>query len=290
VLFDSEKGTPRTRFGAGSTWLRAPNQSVFPPVPANATSGRRSWYSTEPDGITASSLTMHPVALPAGRRAYLWFEQWRVLESGSFPDGTPVNYDGGTVEVADATRGSGPRHAERRPWVNGPHDVLSSQFGNPAADRPAFSRDSHGYLASRLSLKRNAGHAVRPQFTMNTDSVNAGLGWYLDDIRIYTCSRGPVPRTTPRITGTPTVGSRLTAHGGHWSPSRVKRHFHWFAGGRPIAGATGKTYVARPADVGKRITVKVTVKARPHPGHHHHRHRPRHASTFSVATAPVTEL
>lgn len=291
VLFDSEKGTPRTRFGAGSTWLRAPDRSVFPEVPANATSGRRSWYSIEPDGITASSLTMHPVALPAGRRAYLWFEQWRVLESGSFPEGTPVNYDGGTVEVADATRGAAPRPAERRPWVNGPRDVLSDQFGNPAADREAFSRDSHGYLASRLSLKRNSGHAVEPQFTMNTDSVNAGLGWYLDDIRVYTCSRGLVPRTTPRITGTPTVGSRLTAHGGRWSPSHVKRHFHWFAGGRRIAGATGKTYVARAADVGERITVRITVRAMPHHhhGHHHHGHRPRHASTFSVATAPVTE-
>jgi len=290
VLFDSEKGVPRSRFAAGSTWLRAPSHSVRAPVPANATSGRRSWYSMEPEEVLASSLRMRPVALPAGRPAYLWFQQWRVLEAGSFPDGTHVNYDGGSVEVVDATRGTGARPAEGRPWVNGPHDVIDDQFGNPAAGRETFSRDSHGYLASRMSLKRNAGHAVSPQFTMNTDTVNAELGWYLDDIRVYTCGRGPVPRSTPRISGSPTVGSRLTTHGGHWSPAHVKRHFSWFADGHPIAGATGRSYVVRAGDVGKRITVRVKVRARPHRhGHHPHHQRPRHASTFSVATAPVTE-
>ena len=50
VLFDSEKGAPRSKFDAGSTWLRAPelSPSAFPQVPANATSGRRSWFSIEP--------------------------------------------------------------------------------------------------------------------------------------------------------------------------------------------------------------------------------------------------
>ncbi len=36
------------RFDAGSTWVRAPDAQVFPPVLANATSGHRSWYSIEP--------------------------------------------------------------------------------------------------------------------------------------------------------------------------------------------------------------------------------------------------
>ena len=75
---------------------------------------------------------MHPVALPAGRPAYLWFQQWRLLESGTNVDGTQVNYDAGTVEVADATRGHGPQPAEGLPWVNGPHDLITDRFGNPA--------------------------------------------------------------------------------------------------------------------------------------------------------------
>ena len=103
-------------FDAGSTWVRAPDASVFPPVAANATSGHASWFSNEPQDTTVSSLVMHPVALPAGRPAYLWFQQWRLLESGTNVDGTQVNYDAGTVEVADDTRGLAAVPAEGLPW------------------------------------------------------------------------------------------------------------------------------------------------------------------------------
>jgi bacillolysin len=276
VLFDSEQGTPASRFDAGSTWLRAPRASVVDPVPANATSGRRSWFSFEPIDITVSSLTMHPVALPVGRKAYLWFHQWRLLESVRRFDGTVDNNDGGTVEVADTTRGRGPKPAERLPWVNGPRDRITGEFGNPAGGRRSFSGDSRGYLASRLALERYAGHTVSPQFTMNTDNSGQEIGWYLDDIRVYACGRGPMPRTAPRISGTPIAHSTLTAHPGRWSRSRVQS-IRWYADGVRIPGATGTSYVVRAADVGKRISVKVTAVA-----------HQRHTSTFSGATVRVT--
>ena len=278
MLFDSEKGAPASKFDAGSTWLRAPRLSplAFPQVPANATSGRRSWFSIEPQDTTVSPLTMHPVALPAGRPAYLWFQQWRLLESGTIVGGTPINYDAGTVEVDDATRGHHAHPAERMPWVNGPRDVITDQFGNPSAGRVGFSRDSRGYVASRLTLNRFSGHAVSPQFTMNTDNDSTEQGWYLDDIRVYTCGRAPVPRSTPRISGAAAVGARLTATTGRWSPSRAKTQVHWYSDGHPIAGATRLRYVVRAADLGKRISVHVTATF-----------QGRHASTFSAATAPV---
>jgi Zn-dependent metalloprotease len=276
LLFDSEKGDPAGRFDAGSTWVRAPDDSVFPPVAANATSGHTSWFSLEPQDTTVSSLTMHPVALPAGRRAYLWFQQWRLLESGTNLDGTPVNYDAGTVEVADTTQGLGPTPAEGLPWVNGPHDVITDQFGNPSGGRVGFSRDSRGYLASRMTLTRYAGHAVSPRFTMNTDNDSMDVGWYLDDVRIYTCGRAPVPTSTPRITGAATIGARLTAVPGHWSPSGATVTVAWWADGERIAGATSTSYEVTGADLGKRISVRVTATA-----------QGRHAAVFSAATAPV---
>ena len=277
VLFDSEKGSPRRHFRAGSTWLRAPNAKAFPAVPANATSGHRSWYSSDPENTTVSSLVMHPVALPAGHRAYLWFQQWRVLDSGTFVDGTEANYDGGTVEVADTTRGTRPKDAAHRAWVNGPRNVITHLYDNPAAGRLSFSRDSRGYLASRLNLTRNAGHAVGPQFTMNTDNSVSDPGWYLDDIRVYACGRGPMPRRTPEITGSPLVGHTLRTDGGTWSSAHVRRAFRWYADGHRIAGASARSYVVRHADVGHRITVRVTATA-------HH----RHTSTRSPATVPVS--
>ncbi len=198
----------------------APVAVGVPAVPANATSGRRSWFSIEPQDTTVSSLTMHPVALPAGRPAYLWFQQWRLLESGTIVGGTPINYDAGTVEVGrrDAWP-SRPRPPRGCRGSTDRDDVITDQFGNPSAGRVGFSRDSRGYVASRLTLKRYAGHAVSPQFTMNTDNDSTEQGWYLDDIRVYTCGRAPVPRSTPRISGAATVGARLTATTGRWSPS-----------------------------------------------------------------------
>jgi hypothetical protein len=277
VLFDSEKGSPAGKVDAGTTWVRAPDQSVFPPVAANATSGHRSWFSQEPQDTTVSSLTLHPVALPARRPAYLWFQQWRLLEAGTNLDGSRINYDAGTVEVGDATRDHAPRPAEGLPWVNGPRDTVTGLYGNPAAGRVGFSRDSRGYLASRVALKRFAGHAVSPQFTMNTDNSGAEQGWYLDDVRVYTCGRGPVPRSTPWISGTPAAGSTLTAHPGRWSPSTARLHVAWYADGHRVAGATGTSYDVTSGDAGKRIAVRVTAAA-----------HGRHTSTFSAATAPVS--
>lgn len=187
LLFDSEAGTPTDGMDAGSTWLRAPDDSVFPAVPANATSGHRSWYSLEPQDTTVSSLRIHPVALPVGQPAFLWFQGWYVMESSTLVDGTKIYYDGGTVEVADTTAGGGPKPAEGLDWVNGPRRQIVEGEGNPAGGRRAFSGDSRGWVASRVDLSSFAGHSVSPQFTMNVDNVNPDLGWYLDDIRIYTC-------------------------------------------------------------------------------------------------------
>ncbi len=276
VLFDSENGTPGAEVDAGSTWVRAPDSGVFPPVPANATSGRGSWFSTEPIDITQSSLVLHPVALPARRPAYLWFQQWRLLESDRNFQGRIHNFDGGTVEVADTTRGSDPRPAENLRWVNGPEDELNGTYGNPAAGRLSFSRDSRGYVASRATLTRYAGHATSPRFTMNTDDNSTEIGWYLDDVRVYTCGRGPMPRTTPRISGTASVGSTLTADAGRWT-SHATHTIRWYADGRAVAGAHGTSYHVRSADVGRRITVKVVADA-----------GGRHTAVFSPATAKVT--
>ena len=185
VLFDSESGKPRSKVEAGSLWVRAPDSTVFPPVAANATSGHTSWHAREPDTTTVSPLTIHPVALPAGRPAYLWFQQWRLMEAVTLPNGNHRNYDGGTVEVANTTRGQEPRPAEGLSWVNGPRDRIFRHGGNPAGGRFSFSRDSRGYLASRLKLTRYAGHAVAPQFTMNIDNVNPDEGWFLDDPHLH---------------------------------------------------------------------------------------------------------
>jgi surface antigen len=62
--------------------------------------------------------------------------------------------------------------------------------------------------------------------------------------------------TAPVINGTPQVGVQLTASRGTWSPGRgttITRQ--WYADGRPIAGATERTFTPTAAEKGLRITV-----------------------------------
>ena len=63
----------------------------------------------------------------------------------------------------------------------------------------------------------------------------------------------------PTISGTTKVGSTLTATDGSWTPSDTTFGYAWSADGTPIDGATSKTYVLTPAELGKTITVTVTA-------------------------------
>ncbi|WP_235734890.1 hypothetical protein [Nocardioides alcanivorans] len=64
----------------------------------------------------------------------------------------------------------------------------------------------------------------------------------------------------PRVSGKATVGKKLTAKPGAWQPKKVKFSYQWLRGGKPIKGATKKTYKLKAADRKKRIQVKVTGK------------------------------
>lgn len=60
------------------------------------------------------------------------------------------------------------------------------------------------------------------------------------------------------ISGTAKVGKKLRARTGSWGPSPVTSKYKWYRNGRAISGQKKSTYKVRKADVGKRITVRVT--------------------------------
>lgn len=72
----------------------------------------------------------------------------------------------------------------------------------------------------------------------------------------------PVVRRAPAVSGTARYGQRLTATAGTWSPSGVTTRFQWLRDGQPVRGATARTYVASRADVGRRLSVRVTATLR----------------------------
>lgn len=63
---------------------------------------------------------------------------------------------------------------------------------------------------------------------------------------------------TPRVSGTPTVGSTLTVIVGTWTPAPDSLQIQWLREGKAIAGATAKTYKLTTADAGAKISVSLT--------------------------------
>jgi hypothetical protein len=63
---------------------------------------------------------------------------------------------------------------------------------------------------------------------------------------------------TPTITGTPTVGKKLTVSAGTWGPSTVSKSYRWKKNGVSISSATSSSYTIKTSDVGAEITVTVT--------------------------------
>lgn len=90
---------------------------------------------------------------------------------------------------------------------------------------------------------------LRKVTELGLDSVIAKAIW-----RLIVGARNTV---LPAITGTAQVGQVLTTTNGTWlnSPTFTRQ---WYAGGQPIAGATGLTYTVLAGDAGKTINVVVT--------------------------------
>ncbi len=60
------------------------------------------------------------------------------------------------------------------------------------------------------------------------------------------------------VTGTPKVGQTLTAVAPTYFQDGVATTYQWQVAGQNVAGATGQTYVVKPADAGKAISVVAT--------------------------------
>lgn len=72
---------------------------------------------------------------------------------------------------------------------------------------------------------------------------------------------GPLTATTkPSVSGTPMVGTKLTAHTGTWSKPDLTYSYQWYAGGQAVSGATASTYVPVAADHMQLMSVRVTAR------------------------------
>jgi hypothetical protein len=155
-----------------------------------ATSGTGLLWGDDGYSSSDSYAMMKPyIALPTGTRSYLHFNHAFGFE---YPD-----YDGGWLEYRVS---SGSSWIDARPLLEeglnytGKINTVIGNGDNRHTGRRAFIGDSHGYVSSRYKLTSLAGKSVRFRWRMSTDSVYHDWGWFLDDVRIYTC--GTVPSLT----------------------------------------------------------------------------------------------
>lgn len=96
----------------------------------------------------------------------------------------------------------------------------------------------------RISVKVTATKSVYKS-THKTSNVTAKV------------AKAKLKAATPRISGTPKVGSTLKVKKGKWT-SGTKFKYQWYRNGKAISGAKSSSYKLKVADSKKRISVKVT--------------------------------
>jgi Zn-dependent metalloprotease len=141
----------------------------------------------------SSVRTASPIHIPAG--AYLHFRH-----AYDFEFDASGYYDGGVVEYS-TNGGSSWNDAKTLFTTNGyTHTLYSSTTDtNPLKGRSAFSGISNGYVSSRLNLSSLAGSTILVRFRIGTDSNVGADGWFIDDVRLYTCSAAPADTTAPVV-------------------------------------------------------------------------------------------
>jgi hypothetical protein len=121
------------------------------------------------------------VTLPAG--AYLHFAHAYGFEG--------PNYDGGVVEYS-SNGGASWTNAGSLFDFNGYDGTISAGFDNPLGGQSGFLNDSHGYISSRFNLASLAGQSVRFRWRIGLDTGGFDSGWWVDDVRLYTCGSTPL--------------------------------------------------------------------------------------------------
>ncbi len=183
LFYDNlETGTDGWTFGALS------GESAWGLSGGNAASGAYSlWADDGYEQANSFAAMTKGVSLPAGSKPFLHFAHAYGFES----DGVSKYYDGGVLEYSI---NNGTTWIDAKTLYSAGQDykgTLETGNGNPLGGRSAFAGDSHGYVDSRYNLASLAGKTVRFRWRAGTDRSNSPvLGWYMDDIRIYTCVGG----------------------------------------------------------------------------------------------------
>ncbi len=188
-------------------WYYPQNSNPFSYDATYTTSGLYNFWGYDNEDKAAADYAIgltKNTTLPSGSAPFLRFNH-----AYHFEFDNAGFYDGGVIEYSTDSGGT---------WVdagslitdNDYNGAIFSGLDNPLKGRQAFVGISNGYISSRLDLSSLAGQNVRFRFRIGTDSGNFALfwGWFIDDIRLYTCGN---PHKTKTPTATTSTSPTKTA-------------------------------------------------------------------------------
>ncbi len=112
--------------------------------------------------------------------------------------------------------------------------------------------------STHVATLDDLGHDLTARVKASSVSLT---GWTIVHTAPLRIVDGPAPTVTtmPSVQGTAAVGATVTAFDGIWSPAGVTLTRQWLRDGLAIAGQTGPTYTLATADLGRRVSVRVTA-------------------------------
>ena len=196
LFFDNLENTASGNWTtSGTGWYYPQNTHPYGPGfdMTYATSGTKNFFGDNKGATSDHAIAKTTgVTPPAGKTTYLRFNHAHGFEDSD----TGTFYDGGVLEYT-TNNGSTWNDAGSLITNNGYGGTMSSAFGNPLGGRQGFVGESNGYISSRVNLSTLAGQSVRFRFRIGEDSSTFDEGWFVDDVRVYTCGTGGGGDTTP---------------------------------------------------------------------------------------------
>jgi peptidoglycan/xylan/chitin deacetylase (PgdA/CDA1 family) len=240
------------------TWYTSTTVTQFAVYLRNGVGGWQYWTSS-PWFAAASTYTQavwESPAIPAGFNGISF-------GLNLFSNGTLVTDDYALYDLAGAPTTTVPG----APTITGTAQVGQVLTANPGTWTPAPSSFSYQWLRNGAAISGATNATYTPvaadatrTLTVRVTGTPAGGTTATATSAGVVVAAAPVTVTpgTPAISGTPRVGSVLTANPGTWSPSGLTFAYQWLRNGTAITGATARTYTPVAADVGTTLTVRVT--------------------------------
>jgi bacillolysin len=257
LLLEPFEGSLGTNWTSSGAWTR--NHDYQP----TATSGFTAYVPDDEDTGTAAPgaqhdrrlTTSHAYSIPNGRSSYLRFDHADAFDWYGAP--LPVSYwDGGFVEVS----------------VNGaafkPLGVSANGYNHSiqltGTPRAGFGGDSTDWYTSRATMSSFAGKQVRFRFRLLTDgfvSLSQSYGWWLDNVRLYSC-RGPGAPRSVKVANMLGAKAKMTWRASIPNPGFTIASYVVKISGRPAVtlSASARRRVFRHLTIGHVYTFTIRAK------------------------------